>query len=705
MRVSLGGFLLLFVASRLLYVVLLNPGHLFSLPVEDLYRGTIAQELVTGLAMPFADYRADNYAMGSLVIGALAAGFFLLWGPTLFALKLAPLVVFTLALAFWCWTIRRYAGERVAGYFGVLFCFSPPLLTDYSVTAWGYHSESVVFSALTALLLLGMLSQEKPASAYPVLLGLTAGVGLCFAYIYGLTLMAMLVFWHWHDPGMLRRPRVLWFALGFLVGFAPWIIMNLQTNFAGLVIYDKNVWEHFRLEHLWEDLAHPWTLAPVEFLRAIASDDDWDLYRRAANLLYALLYLGPTLTAGVLWLKAGRSKPAGPRPTRLTLVGFVSLSVVVFFLVVQLSDFRSRRYYVPAYPFLFFLTAYSLAYCQDLVPHIRRKIQTVFLTSVVVFGIGAHAPLCSLDQPGYALSAKGYSYAFLPETYSSTHATAGSGDHDFIRRWVLRPFLSAILPKLSPDDQWDLSRAIVWILAEAAPLNGQPEDFARIERVVPAGFDRYFYYEVGAAAIERHPHELSKAIAAVEFLRHRLATSHRLALVGIYRKWARLATHDRALESLVNAPAAMAPELTPHYWRAIGYWAGRSRFVTERSLSRLSADLRSYMLRLDPSAQRAFLQGVGQGLFTRLFFRSRIMRAQIERFFPQAYHQDLFEGWGMALGEFEMYSLVSWKGHESLLWVVSTKGLSARSLAYIQQGKAQFEALFEGPAPSTLEPR
>src|SRR2546428_12278528 len=94
-----------------------------------------------------------------------------------------------------------------------------------------------------------------------------------------------------------------------------------------------------------------------------------------------------------------------------------------------------------------------------------------------------------------------------------------------------------------------------------------------------------------------------------------------------------------------------------------------------------------------------------RSLFTRLFFRSRIMRAQIERFFPQAYHQDLFEGWGMALGEFEMYSLVSWKGHESLLWVVSTKGLSARSLAYIQQGKAQFEALFEGPAPSTLEPR
>src|SRR2546426_2142329 len=251
---TLSRLLLLFVASRLLYLVLIDPVYVLAQPGDELYIGTIAQELVTGPTLPFTEYRANNFALGTLVMGALAAGFFLLFGPTLFALKLASLLVFTLALVFWYWTIQRAAGERVAGYFGLLFCFSPPLFTAYSVVALGAHSESIVFSALTVFLLFKMLSEEKPSRAYPVLLGLTAGFGLWFAYIYGLTLLALLGFWLWHDRGILRRTRVLWFALGFAVGFSPWIIMNVQNNFAGLVIGDRNVWEHFGLAHLWDSL-------------------------------------------------------------------------------------------------------------------------------------------------------------------------------------------------------------------------------------------------------------------------------------------------------------------------------------------------------------------------------------------------------------------------------------------------------------------
>jgi len=104
--VALGGFLLLFVASRLLYLVLIDPNYLLNLSTEELSCGTLAQELVTGFTLPFTEYRINNYAGGSLVTGVLAAGFFLLFGPTVFALKLAPLVFFTLALVFWYWTIQ-----------------------------------------------------------------------------------------------------------------------------------------------------------------------------------------------------------------------------------------------------------------------------------------------------------------------------------------------------------------------------------------------------------------------------------------------------------------------------------------------------------------------------------------------------------------------------------------------------------------------
>src|SRR2546426_4902886 len=328
-NLSLGGFLLLFVASRLLYVVLIDPSYLSPQLDDELYVGTIAQELVTGLTMPFAEYRATNYMLGTLVMGTLTSGFFLLFGSTVFALKLAPLLVFTLALAIWYWAIQRAADERVAGYFALLFCFSPPLLTAYSTATPCCHGESILFSALSVFLLFRTLSDERGSLAYPVLLGLTAGVGLWFAYIYGLTLLAMLGFWFWHDRGALWKPRVVWFALGFLVGFSPWILFNVQTHFAGLVVQHKNVWEHFGLDYLWEGLAHPLRLAPVEFLRTIGSDDDWDLYRWAVNLLYSLLYLSPILTAGVLRWKMGRSDPAGANPTRATLVGFAGLYVAV----------------------------------------------------------------------------------------------------------------------------------------------------------------------------------------------------------------------------------------------------------------------------------------------------------------------------------------------------------------------------------------
>src|SRR5207253_3551415 len=139
----------------------------------------------------------------------------------------------------------------------------------------------------------------------------------------------------------------------------------------------------------------------------------------------------------------------------------------------------------------------------------------------------------------------------------------------------------------------------------------------------------------------------------------------------------------------------VAPELSPHYWRALGHLAGRSWYDTERSLSLLNAHLQLFMPRLDPSVQKYFLQGVGQALFTLPypFGTHWVPPAELERSL-QAYHQDLLEGWGMALGEDELFSIFPWRGQSSPYWTAWTKGLSARSIAYIEQGKGHFEALF-----------
>ena len=240
------------------------------------------------------------------------------------------------------------------------------------------------------------------------------------------------------------------------------------------------------------------------------------------------------------------------------------------------------------------------------------------------------------------------------------------------------------------------------LLAESAPLNGQTEDFDRLERLVPAGFDKYFYYQVGVSAMGRHRNEVPKAVAAVNFLRHRSAAAHHLALVGIYRQWPKQAVLDRTPESLVNAPGAVAPEVSPNYWRAIGHLAGRYWYDKDHSLSLLNTHLQVFVPRVDPAVQRSFLQGVGQALFTYPATDNWLAPAELERV-PQAYQPSLLEGWGMALGDEELYSPLPRTGHESLLWLASTNGFSARSFVSIRQGKAQFEALFEEPASSELE--
>src|SRR2546427_763153 len=186
---------------------------------------------------------------------------------------------------------------------------------------------------------------------------------------------------------------------------------------------------------------------------------------------------------------------------------------------------------------------------------------------------------------------------------------------------------------------------------------------------------------------------------------------HYLFIIGIYRAWPWVAPLDSSPEALANAPAPVAPELLPHYWRALGYWAGRSWYDNERSLSLLTGHLHAYVPLLHPSVQRPFLQGVGELLFHHLIMGPMIMGpmeplvppAELERF-PHTYHPSLLEGWGMALGEVEFFSLLPWTGHESLSWMAATKGFSVRSLVFIQQGKAQFEALFERAAPSALKP-
>src|SRR5688572_23678637 len=81
-----------------LAIVLSPRADLFGPPVqgepnigigEEWTRGDVAMELLDGPLLSLIDYQYAHFFGGSLVSGVVAAPFFALFGPTLWALKLA----------------------------------------------------------------------------------------------------------------------------------------------------------------------------------------------------------------------------------------------------------------------------------------------------------------------------------------------------------------------------------------------------------------------------------------------------------------------------------------------------------------------------------------------------------------------------------------------------------------------------------------
>lgn len=683
-----GGLLLLFVATRLVYLLLIDPARLLEQAgEEELYRGTIARELVNGLRLPFIEYRADDYSGGSLVIGAVAAGFFLLFGPTVLALKLAPLSLFTLAVLFWYWTVRRASGDRVARLTGVLFCLSPPMFTAYSVTAMGYHSESIVFTALSVCLLFKMLSEDSSPWWVPGMLGLTAGVGLWFAYVYGLTLLAMLLFLVWHRPWKFLRPLLTWGLLGFLIGFSPWIAINLKTQFAGIIVGDIRLWSHFGLNNLLADLAQPRRLGIVQTLFTLASEDRSRLYRWTVNLAYFLLFASAVLTAAVISLKTpGLGGRFGRR--RPTLGAFAILYVVLFTVAVQFSDLRSPRYRVPLQPFVFFLVALAVVRCQQEFPRFQKEIGRGFVGLAVFLALLAHAPLLSVARPGYVLGAQGYTYSTLPPAYFGLQPATGAEGPN-AAEFPSGPGWTVVLEKLPVEDRRDLSLGIVRKLAGVVPPGGQSADFSRMARFVPSGFEKYFAFAFGSIVMDRCAGDLARAVKDLEFLRYGQPVSHDLAIAGVLSSWSRQAALNTIPEVLTSVSMRPFVALSPHFWRAVGHLAGRYWLEADHSWDGLDSHLQPFASQLEPALATYFLQGVGESLFA----QPNGGRGISTRALSSPYEVELLEGWGIASAYFELQEPLPWKGDESPFWTTWTQGLSSAALRSVQRGRAQFDSL------------
>ncbi len=202
---------------------------------EELYRGTIALELVDGPKAGLWDYQADDYSGGSLVVGLLAAPLFALLGPRLLALKLVPLAFSLATLVLLFIYLRHLTDERTALLGGALFVLSPPAFTQLSWLAMGFHSESLLFSMLLLLAFERLGWDGRFRGSWLVAFGVLSGLGFWFTYITALTTLACLVAWLARRSGNGRRD-LLPLVVSLTIGLTPWLAYNLIHGFAGLNI-------------------------------------------------------------------------------------------------------------------------------------------------------------------------------------------------------------------------------------------------------------------------------------------------------------------------------------------------------------------------------------------------------------------------------------------------------------------------------------
>jgi hypothetical protein len=206
-----------------LVVMLAPPADLFyggQVWVEEWLRGNIAHEILAGPVVPLQDHQIPFWG-GMLVVGILAVPCFAVFGPTLFALRLATLpFAFVLAGAGFL-LVDRLAGRRAAWIAGILLALTPPGFTYASVLAQGTHCEQTAIGVL----LLWLYAEHRLSGCKRLDLALIVGLVFGFHVSFGAALVLPLIvaFDFASDRRFFLRREFAVRALGMIVGAIPFL--------------------------------------------------------------------------------------------------------------------------------------------------------------------------------------------------------------------------------------------------------------------------------------------------------------------------------------------------------------------------------------------------------------------------------------------------------------------------------------------------
>ena len=423
---------------------------------EELHRGTIAHELTVGLKAPLWDYRADSYSGGSLAVGLVAAPLFFALGSRLIVLKLVPLAISLVTLGLFIALLDRYHSRRAAWVGASLFVLAPPFTTQLSLLAMGYHTESIVFSAL---LVLGWARAfERPDGCAPFWLGLIAGLAFSFTYITAITTLGCLLC----SGPFLRRGAWAKLAAGLALGLAPWAAYNLTHHFDGV-----------RIAHVWFTPPEGAVDSPYRFLLRLG----WrvvTLLALAVPLSYgfpAILGVpGPvwsyaywSLTvAPIVWLLfRARVRPVVVRPLLAYAVVFLVVYPFTRFAVPRGVTPEEFRHFLPLQFALLTVLALALAEAPF------GKAATVAL---IALGVMGQATLPGRHPAPHLVGYRGYSYFVFGNAWSDRIDPVAP---------QVNPFLAGFDGRTARLIYWGAVSSAEWRApATMLPrIHGVPEDY------------------------------------------------------------------------------------------------------------------------------------------------------------------------------------------------------------------------------------
>ncbi|MBI5504728.1 MAG: glycosyltransferase family 39 protein [Deltaproteobacteria bacterium] len=219
-----------FVATRVLWLVTAMRSTFYW---EESYRWIAANELLHHPFHSLLVYQADHYQGGTLAMILLATGVMKLFGQTPFVFKMALVLYSGATLTALYILVRKGFGRVEAIVAAVGYIAAPPLAAYWSIVITGSHTESVLFSMVTTLLVLRLLHDPARTRGAWLVLGIVSGLGIWFCYTSAITLAACAMVWLLLR-GVPGAGELAAGAGGGLVGLLPWFAYNIPERFAGL---------------------------------------------------------------------------------------------------------------------------------------------------------------------------------------------------------------------------------------------------------------------------------------------------------------------------------------------------------------------------------------------------------------------------------------------------------------------------------------